>query len=220
VPLLGTTKDFGAYASMVCPWYPHGSIRNYIIKKTNHVSLSHRLRLLRDVAAGLAYLHSQGIVHGDLTGSNVLIDCEERARLCDFGLSSVMEELTGSSYYTSNLGGAVRWAAPEVYQYDFERSQLGTIISPATDVYSFGSVALEVLSGEVPYQYLRSDGQVLLELSKGIRPRRPSSACITDFLWDFISDCWHMQPDARPSMIDISQRMRVFHQRSLIRHSI
>ena len=72
--------------------------------------------------------------------------------LCDFGLSSVVQELFGTSYFTTNIGGAVRWAAPELYCLG--SSDDGSVgggteeplpqPTPASDVYSFGSVSLEV----------------------------------------------------------------------------
>jgi hypothetical protein len=47
-----------------------------------------------------------------------------------------------------------------------------------------------VLTGEVPYFYLRTDPQVLATVSKGVRPRRPPGNIVADEHWDFIQRCW------------------------------
>jgi serine/threonine protein kinase len=61
---------------------------------------------LLEIAEGAAYLHSEGIVHGDLRGSNILIDSGHHPRLADFGLGSFSDSTVGSQ--TSKGGGSVR----------------------------------------------------------------------------------------------------------------
>ena len=115
-------------------------------------------------------VHSYSVVHGDLTGvrlawtlverqsvngynfqSNVLIDAGGHARLSDFGLSTILAEFQGTSYFTSSIGGAVRWAAPELYyvpdtpeddEDDFETS--ANALTEQSDIYSFGCIMLQV----------------------------------------------------------------------------
>lgn len=74
--------------------------------------------------------------------SNILIDDEGKARLCDFGLSSIAADFQSTSHLTSTIGGNVRWAAPELYHiYEDDSTPSVTTYS---DIYSFGSVMLEV----------------------------------------------------------------------------
>lgn len=87
-------------------------------------------------------VHSCDIIHGDLTGSNILLDINGRSRICDFGMSTIMAEFQGTSYFTSSIGGAVRWAAPELYRVREEGS--APAITHACDIYSCGSVILQV----------------------------------------------------------------------------
>lgn len=89
------------------------------------------------------------MVHGDLTGANVLVADDGSARLCDFGLSSIAAEFQGTSYITSTMGGNVRWAAPELLLVPED----GTVpaVNNHSDVYSYGSVTLEVCVSYVPY---------------------------------------------------------------------
>jgi serine/threonine protein kinase len=98
------------------------------------------------------YLNSSGCVHSGLLTcqsdkSNVLIDDEGRACVADFGMSKIAAEFQGTSYFTSSIGGAIRWAAPELYcVYEDHMSPVATA---ASDVYSYGSLTLQVC-GIVP----------------------------------------------------------------------
>ena len=142
-----------------------------------------------------------------------------------------------NSYPSSTIGGAVRWAAPELYNIPEVDQPYTPQISVSSDVYSYGSIALEVsipsilwmshnlnshgqiLSGKVPYHYLKHDGQVLLELSKRVKPTRPASAFLTNELWRFIGECWEDSPAARPSSLDVTSRISTLYQRTISRHS-
>ncbi|KAI5118718.1 hypothetical protein M0805_004516 [Coniferiporia weirii] len=220
IPLYGTCLDFGHYLSLVCPWYENGSMHNYLIKRGDELQLHDRLKFLSEIASGLAYLHSFSIVHGDLSSSNVLINGRKQACLCDFGLSTVVEDFMGPSYPSSVLGGAIRWAAPELFCAPDRDQPYIPQLSMSSDVYSYGSLTLEILSGKVPYHYLKHDGQVLIELSKRIKPERTASPFITNELWKFIGQCWHDSPSARPSTVDISAQISQLRQRTLSRHTI
>ncbi|KIY61495.1 kinase-like protein [Cylindrobasidium torrendii FP15055 ss-10] len=160
--LLGVVLDFGLHMSMACPWMENGSV----------------MRAL--VTDGLAYLHARGVVHGDLTGANVLVNDLHEAVLCDFGLSMTAAELSDGKDGQSQgsvVGGAVRLADARLYQQSREALMdsgidvsgdvddpevVMTAPSMASDIYSLGSVMLEILSGRIPYHYVRSDAQVVI----------------------------------------------------------
>ncbi|KAF9231037.1 kinase-like domain-containing protein [Melanogaster broomeanus] len=101
VPLLGTTMGFGQFPAMVCPWLANGQLSSYLERQSDSLKLGERLVLLSDVTMGLQYLHSQSVVHGDLSGSNVLVDDKGRACIADFGLSMLLTELGGPTFATS-----------------------------------------------------------------------------------------------------------------------
>ncbi|KIJ10290.1 hypothetical protein PAXINDRAFT_86264, partial [Paxillus involutus ATCC 200175] len=141
-----------------------------------------------DVAAGLQYLHSRSVVHGDLSGPNVLIDDNGRACICDFGLSTLLTQLGGSTFATTHQHpGTLRWTAPELL--DFQGSA-PIIPSPRSDVYSFGRIMLQILTGKVPYHYCTREGQVMHAISKGEIPKRPRQELVTDRQWSFMQRCW------------------------------
>lgn len=74
--------------------------------------------------------------------ANVLITDQGKACLCDFGLSTLMIAFHGTSFYTSTVGGNVRWTAPEIYR--FTDNETAHSVTVQSDVYSFGCILLEV----------------------------------------------------------------------------
>ncbi|KAJ6620438.1 hypothetical protein B0H10DRAFT_2215964 [Mycena sp. CBHHK59/15] len=210
--LLGTVSDFGPYDSMVCPWLEQGSVSKYMERCGDILSMTDRLQLLCEVADGLNYLHDNSIVHGDLTGSNILIDDEGKARLCDFGLSSIVVEFCGTSSLTSCIGGAVRWADSSLYSLSEDQVPA---ITTRSDIYSFGSVTLEILSGRIPYHYVRTDAQVVIEIHKGNKPRRPAQSFVTDSQWAFIQRCWAADAAQRPVSAEVVRAIQALHRASL-----
>jgi serine/threonine protein kinase len=98
------------------------------------------------------------ITHVPILQSNVLVYSDGRACLADFGLSTVLLELEGSSYLPSPIRGNVRWAAAELFEMpedsennedsedgeDSEESKAVVSLSTECDIYSFGSITLQV----------------------------------------------------------------------------
>lgn len=68
------------------------------------------------------------------------------------------------------------------------------------------SLYLQVLSGKIPYHYIRSDVTVVIELHNGNNPRRPTENWVTDGVWEFINRCW-AEPSERPAVREVYQYM-------------
>lgn len=90
-------------------------------------------------------VHTTEIIHGDLTGTNILIDENRNACLTGFGLSAIKAEFEGSSYWSSTVNGSMRYRAPELLPpIDGDLYDFAPIVTSACDIYSLGSVMLQV----------------------------------------------------------------------------
>ncbi|KAN0073723.1 Protein kinase-like domain containing protein, partial [Tylopilus felleus] len=149
LPLLGTTMGFGRYPAMVCPWAENDTLTLYLARDHAHLPVAEILRLLDNVASGLHYLHSRSVVHGDLSGSNILILDDGSACIADFGLSTLLTELGRPTFATSFHGrGTIQWIAPELLvcgaSENGAEEALPVLPTTYSDVYSFGGVMLHV----------------------------------------------------------------------------
>ncbi|KAF9230195.1 kinase-like domain-containing protein [Melanogaster broomeanus] len=124
--------------------------------------------------------------------SNILIDDDGRACIAGFSLSTILTTLGEPTFSTSQKWGGLRWADPGLFNLNTEDDEDSPRVPPTTrsDIYSFGSIMLQILTGDIPYYYYTSVTQVLLAILQGRTPRRPQSAIITDRRWEFIQRCW------------------------------
>ncbi|CAD6260937.1 unnamed protein product [Miscanthus lutarioriparius] len=131
-----------------------------------------RMKIILGTAKGLMYLHEglePKVVHRDVKSSNILLDKHWNAKLSDFGLA----KLLGSerSYVTTRVMGTFGYVAPEY---------AGTgMLNETSDVYSFGILIMEIISGRVPVDYNRPPGEInLVEWLKTMVSNRNSEGVL------------------------------------------
>jgi tetratricopeptide (TPR) repeat protein len=117
-----------------------------------------RVRLLLDVAGAVSYAHGKQVLHRDLKPSNILVTRDGQVRLLDFGIAKLMHDnRAGETALTQALGRALtpEYASPEQVR--------GEALSAASDVYSLGVVAYELLTGAKPYRLKRGSAAEIEE---------------------------------------------------------
>jgi serine/threonine protein kinase len=147
-------------------------------------------RLLAEVAAGLAAAHTSNMVHRDVKPENILVrvtDGRRHALLTDFGLVKALGGPTVTQ--VGQVPGTPAYLAPELVR--------GEAPTPASDVYSLGVTAYEVLAGQRPF--VGSTMQVLWQ-HRDLQPRRPPG--IPDHAWSFLAACLAKDPRRRPTADD------------------
>ena len=127
---------------LVMPYCPRGAISNYL----GDVNENELWIIIRDVAAGLAYLHSQNppIIHQDIKPDNILISKDGKYVITDFGISKqVRNSMRRSATYASSAG-AIAYMGPERFTKQYHSVK-------ASDIWSFGATIYEVATGELPF---------------------------------------------------------------------
>ncbi|GAB2282963.1 Brassinosteroid LRR receptor kinase [Dionaea muscipula] len=146
VPLLGYCK-VGEERLLVYEYMKHGSLEDVLRDRKKagiKLNWAARRKIALGAARGLAFLHHNcipHIIHRDMKSSNVLIDENLEARVSDFGMARLMSAMD-THLSVSTLAGTPGYVPPEYYQ-SFRCSAKG-------DVYSYGVVLLELLTGKQP----------------------------------------------------------------------
>lgn len=159
----------------------------------------HLTQIAYQMAVGIAYLHSQGIVHRDLKTLNIILDEDEAAVIADFGLCGFVDNNEG-------LVGGVgtpHYTAPEVLAH----KRYGLKV----DVYSFGIILWEMATNQIPYRDKTQAEIYSHVVTHGWHLKIPSS--VPDGLRRLILRCWSIDPNDRPDfeeIVDLFASGRVF----------
>jgi len=214
VQLLGICRNLGPRPALVSMWHENGHVMRYLEDLGDRATLLLKLKLILDIAMGLSYLHSFStpVLHCDLKAANVLVSSDGVACLTDFGLSSLFENLTSSKCLSDSgaLDGSVRWMAIELVCSLGQQDDGFIRFTPATDVYSFGSTMLEILSGKIPYHTKRLDAQVIMDIYNGARHRREDTR-ISLMHWQLMERCWSDIPEERPHCTTIVKELETYY---------
>ncbi|VFQ76266.1 unnamed protein product [Cuscuta campestris] len=128
---------------LIYDFLPGGSLDEVLHDRSEQLDWDTRVTIIMGAAKGLAYLHhdcSPRIIHRDIKSSNILLDGNFEARVSDFGLAKLLED--EESHITTIVAGTFGYLAPEYMQSGRATEK--------TDVYSFGVLVLEILSGKRP----------------------------------------------------------------------
>ncbi|KAL8129630.1 hypothetical protein V2J09_018785 [Rumex salicifolius] len=190
----------GSFAT-VTEYMVNGSLRSALQKNERSLEKRKRLVIAMDVAFGMEYLHSRNIVHFDLKSDNLLVNLRDPHRpICkvgDLGLSKVKCK----TLISGGVRGTLPWMAPELLNGS------SSLVSEKVDVFSFGIVMWELLTGEEPYSDLHYGAIIGGIVSNTLRPYIPDS-CDPD--WRLLMEkCWSAEPMERPSFTEIANDLRL-----------
>ncbi|CAI7744750.1 unnamed protein product, partial [Closterium sp. NIES-53] len=129
---------------LVYEFVANRDLQYHIFKTKNPLSLRQRLRLAQGAAEGLAYLHGfeTPIIHRDIKPANILVTADMQAKVADFGL---LKRLTHCEGDATRVAGTPGYVDP-----DYNRTR---VVTTKSDVFSFGIVLLELLTGSTPIRY-------------------------------------------------------------------
>ena len=167
-----------------------GSVRQFLMKRQNRsVPLKLAVKQALDVARGMAYVHGLLLIHRDLKSDNLLIFGDKSIKIADFGVARIEVQTEGMTPET----GTYRWMAPEMIQH--------RPYTQKVDVYSFGIVLWELITGMLPFQNMTAVQAAFAVVNKNVRPIIPND-CLP-VLRDIMTRCWDPNPDVRPPFAEI-----------------
>ena len=125
------------------PYFEKGSLASRI-KPGRPLDTESILDIAMQVAEGLSFAHRSGIIHRDLKPANILLGGDGRVCLADFGLARTMFNDTIVDVESRQLEGTAPYVSPAIAAGDAEDTRC--------DIYSFGALLYEMLTGQPPYQ--------------------------------------------------------------------
>ncbi|CAD6335207.1 unnamed protein product [Miscanthus lutarioriparius] len=201
VAFYGVVKDGpGGTLATVTEFMVNGSLRHVLQRKDKYLDRRKRLIIAMDAAFGMEYLHSKNIVHFDLKCDNLLVNLKDQTRpICkvgDFGLSKIKR----NTLVSGGVRGTLPWMAPELLNGSSNK------VSEKVDVFSFGIVMWEILTGEEPYANMHYGAIIGGIVNNTLRPPVPGSC---DPEWRrLMEQCWAPDPVQRPAFTEIAGRLR------------
>jgi serine/threonine protein kinase len=147
VTLIGTCSEA---SGLVYEFLPNGSLEDRLACENNTPPLTWqvRTRIIGEICAALIFLHSNKphpVLHGDLKPANILLDANLVSKLCDFGISCPLNKsstMSTSLYQTSNPRGTLAYMDPEFLTTGE--------LTARSDIYCFGIVILQLVTGKPP----------------------------------------------------------------------
>lgn len=214
----------------LCAFYDEERKEGFLVMELMHKNLTNHIKencgqrkripfsvpvavdIMLQIARGLEYLHSRKVYHGELNPSNILLRARQysstesyfQAKVAGFGLSSI-KSYARSPHLSVD---PVIWYAPEVLAEQEHRGRKGQAkYSEKADVYSFGMLCFELLTGKVPFEdsHLQGD-KMVRNIRAGGRPLFPYPA--PKYLANLTRKCWHPNPILRPSFSSICRILR------------
>ena len=183
--------------------YMHMDLK-HCMKTYPNIPLPYKTRILRDVAYGLAYLHSIPIIHRDLNAGNVLLTESLRAKIADLGVAKLFDREVAMQRTRTACPGAQDFMSPESLSWSPKYTD-------KLDVFSFGHLAIYLVNQEAPYvedssitandvlNQQRQVGKRRRSLNQMGGPRHPLYATVVQCLSD--------TPDQRPTSRDLVRWM-------------
>ncbi|THU50926.1 hypothetical protein C4D60_Mb06t25520 [Musa balbisiana] len=155
VGLIGYCAE-GVKRMLVYEYIDNGTLEQWLhgdVGPVSPLTWDIRMKIAIGTAKGIAYLHEglePKVVHRDIKSSNILLDKQWNPRVSDFGLAKVLG--SGSSFVTTRVMGTFGYVAPEY--------ACTGLLNESNDVYSFGVLLMEIISGRSPVDYSRPVGEV------------------------------------------------------------
>ncbi|XP_055045033.2 raf-1 proto-oncogene, serine/threonine kinase a isoform X4 [Misgurnus anguillicaudatus] len=185
------TKD---NLAIVTQWCEGSSLYKHLHVQETNFQMFQLIDIARQAAQGMDYLHAKNIIHRDMKSNNIFLHDGLTVKIGDFGLATVKARWSGSQQ-VEQPSGSILWMAPEVI-----RMEDNNPYSFQSDVYSYGIVLYELMTGELPYSQIANRDQIIFMVGRGFLSPDPSKlykSC-PKAMKRLVADCIKKCKDERP----------------------
>ncbi|XP_021164882.2 serine/threonine-protein kinase A-Raf isoform X2 [Fundulus heteroclitus] len=147
--------------AIITQWCEGSSLYRHLHVSETKFDHVRRIDVARQTAQGMDYLHAKNIIHRDLKSNNIFLHEGWTVKIGDFGLATVKYRWSGSQQ-VEQPSGSILWMAPEVI-----RMQDSNPYTFQSDVYGYGVVLFELMSGTLPYSNINNRDQILFMVGRG-----------------------------------------------------
>ncbi|XP_046528945.1 serine/threonine-protein kinase A-Raf isoform X2 [Equus quagga] len=196
--------------AIITQWCEGSSLYHHLHVADTRFDMVQLIDVARQTAQGMDYLHAKNIIHRDLKSNNIFLHEGLTVKIGDFGLATVKTRWSGAQPL-EQPSGSVLWMAAEVI-----RMQDPNPYSFQSDVYAYGVVLYELMTGSLPYSHIGSRDQIIFMVGRGyLSPdlSKISSNC-PKAMRRLLSDCLKFQREERPLFPQILATIELL-QRSL-----
>uniref|UniRef100_A0A8C7WFX1 non-specific serine/threonine protein kinase n=1 Tax=Oncorhynchus mykiss TaxID=8022 RepID=A0A8C7WFX1_ONCMY len=180
--------------AIITQWCEGSSLYRHLHVSETKFETMRRIDVARQTAQGMDYLHAKNIIHRDLKSNNIFLHEGWTVKIGDFGLATVKSRWSGSEQ-VEQPSGSILWMAPEVI-----RMQDTNPYTFQSDVYGYGVVLFELMSGTLPYSQINNRDQILFMVGRGYLSPDLSllSSSSPKSMKRLIIDCLKFKRDERP----------------------
>uniref|UniRef100_A0A673Y1S9 non-specific serine/threonine protein kinase n=1 Tax=Salmo trutta TaxID=8032 RepID=A0A673Y1S9_SALTR len=180
--------------AIITQWCEGSSLYRHLHVSETKFETMRRIDVARQTAQGMDYLHAKNIIHRDLKSNNIFLHEGWTVKIGDFGLATVKSRWSGSEQ-VEQPSGSILWMAPEVI-----RMQDANPYTFQSDVYGYGVVLFELMSGTLPYSQINNRDQILFMVGRGYLSPDLSllSSSSPKSMKRLIIDCLKFKRDERP----------------------
>ncbi|RHZ77168.1 hypothetical protein Glove_184g19 [Diversispora epigaea] len=202
IQFYGITQDPETHSyMMVLQYASEGNLREYLKINFNNINWLQKLSNLRNLSINLMNIHILDIIHQDFHPGNILsYDFKDTMLISDFGLSKIIGA-NPNNPEKKNIFGVLPYIAPEVLS--------GEEYTKAADVYSFGIIAYEMVTGFPPYPDIPHDKDLAMKICDGLRPKIPFH--IPKLITRMIMRCWDARVTYRPTFKELPGELRKYY---------
>jgi serine/threonine protein kinase len=188
VQVYDSGMDASSHRHYIVMEYVDGPSCADLLREHGSLSVDDTVRIVIEACHGLDYAHRAGVIHRDVKPGNLLISNETGAvKLADFGIAKAAEQ-TRVTQVGSVLGTAA-YLSPEQAQ--------GKEAGPASDIYSLGVCAYQLMTGQLPYEYSSLTELAMKQQNEGFTPIRRLRSEVPEPVERAISICLSKAPEAR-----------------------